>query len=75
LKKYRIRVKESQGMRSWFVPGIGGVKKMCYGKERTHLAYEDKDEAQKMAERVAKANCFVWVKLMYGKEKVWERKP
>ena len=75
MKKYRIRVRESQGMKSWFVPGVGGVKKLCYGEERTHLAYDDKDEALKLAGRMARCNQFLWVKVMYGDEKVWERKP
>lgn len=74
-KKYRIRVRESNGVKTWWAPGVGAIKRMSYGKERTHLSFADKNEALKMAERVARSNCFVWVKVLYGKEKIYERKP
>lgn len=75
MKKYRIRCRTSDGKKSWWVPAVGRVTRMVYGKEFTRHSIEDKDEALKLAERIARANCFVWVKVMYGKEKIWERKP
>ena len=70
-KQYRVRVRECQGTRSWFAPGFGGIRRICWGKECTHKAFPDRDEALKLAERVSRMNGLARVRVLYGNEEVW----
>ena len=74
-KSYRIRVRKSNGVKTWFAPGVGRCRAMDYGPEFTHAKLDDRDEAVTLAERIARRDCFLWIKVKHGRETIFERKP